>query len=131
MWRYFLIFAASGAGGVLRFWLGGKLQHWAGEGFPWGTLGVNVSGCLGIGFVATAIASAFPVRQEVGLALIAGLFGGYTTFSAFGRETVALWNDGHAARAVAYVAATNLFGILAVCLGAWLAGFLPDKSPGP
>jgi CrcB protein len=131
MTRYLLIFMASGLGGILRFWLGGRIQEWSGPTFPWGTLIVNVSGCLGIGFVSSAFSSAWPIREEYQLAVMIGLFGGYTTFSSFGRESLALIDEGHWTRAAIYIVATNVLGLLAVWIGAGLGGKLPAGSPSP
>lgn len=125
MTRYFLIFLASGLGGVLRFALGSRIQELGGSAFPWGTFAINVSGCLGIGFVSTAFTAAMPIREDLRLAVMVGLFGGYTTFSSFGRETLALVEGGQWTRAILYVIATNAVGLAAVWLGALAAGKLP------
>ena len=60
-----LIFLASGFGGVLRYWFGGLVQSWWGPSFPLGTLVVNVSGCLGIGFFATLFSDPSLIREEL------------------------------------------------------------------
>ncbi len=124
MLKFLLIFAASGLGGVLRYWLGGIVQDWWGPTFPLGTMVINITGCLGIGFFATAFTGTLAVREEYQIAVLVGIFGGYTTFSSFGRETLALLHDGQFARAGAYILLTNAIGLLSVWLGSALAGRL-------
>ena len=121
MVKYILIFLASGFGGTLRYGLGGAIQNWWGPTFPLGTLLINVTGCLGIGFVAAAFSRPVLVREEYQIAVLVGIFGGYTTFSSFGRETLSLVNDGEWLRAGLYVLLTNAVGLSAVWLGAMMA----------
>lgn len=90
--------------------------------FPWPTLGINVAGCFLIGVVA-AIWGRHPGLSPVaGTFLATGLLGGFTTFSAFGLETLAMLRRGDPGGAVAYVAASVLLGLLAVWLGTRAGG---------
>lgn len=89
--------------------------------FPAATLAINVVGCFAIGIVAAAVAAGWGVREDLRLALVFGLLGGFTTFSSFGLETVEMWAAGHHARAVAYVLLSNGLGIGAVVAGMALA----------
>ncbi len=127
MLKYLLIFAASGFGGVLRFGIGGFVQNWWGPTFPLGTLVINVTGCLGIGFFATAFSGSLLIREEYRVAILLGLFGGYTTFSSFGRETLALVHDREWSRAAMYVLLTNAVGMF----GVWLGAAIATKLYGP
>jgi CrcB protein len=61
-----------------------------GSNFPFGTLSVNLLGCLAIGFLAAIFVGPVPLREEYRLGLVVGLLGGFTTFSAFGFETFLL-----------------------------------------
>ncbi|MBC7771930.1 MAG: fluoride efflux transporter CrcB, partial [Pyrinomonadaceae bacterium] len=124
MLTYLLIFLSSGLGGVLRYWLGHLIQKWWGLNFPLGTLLINVAGCLGIGFFATAFSSWLVVREEYRLAVLVGIFGGFTTFSSFGHETINLVRDGELIRAGLYVTLSVVGGLLAVYLGSSLASQL-------
>lgn len=121
MLTYLLIFLSSGIGGVLRFALGGAVQKWWGDSFPLGTLLVNVTGCLGIGFCATAFSSWLHVRDEYKLAVLVGIFGGYTTFSSFGRETIDLMRDGETIRAYLNVVLSVAGSLVAVWVGSVIA----------
>jgi CrcB protein len=113
-----LIFLGAGSGGLLRHWIGGAVQNWWGPAFPIGTLIVNVSGCLAMGFLAALWTGPGAVREELRLAVLVGVLGGYTTFSSFGRETLTLMNDGHWGRAGVYILASVIVSLAAVWIGA-------------
>ena len=89
--------------------------------FPWGTLGVNLAGSCAIGFVLTLAFERGLVAPGLRLFLVTGVLGGFTTFSAFSWESLALVRDGHALAAVGYVAGSLLGGLAAALLGATLA----------
>ncbi|MFO0875345.1 MAG: fluoride efflux transporter CrcB [Phycisphaerales bacterium] len=112
---------------MLRYALGGLIQEWWGATFPVGTLVVNVTGCLAIGFLATAFSGALLVREEYRIAVLAGLLGGYTTFSSFGRETLALVGDGEWGRAGLYV----LLSVAASLLAVWAGAAAATRIYGP
>jgi fluoride exporter len=116
-----LIFLGSGSGGLLRYWLGGVIQNWWGPNFPLGTLVVNVTGCLVMGFLATAWTGPVLIREEYRTAVLVGVLGGYTTFSSFGRETLALLHDGEWWPAGWYVVGSVILSLLAVWVGTVLA----------
>lgn len=116
-----LIFVGSGGGGLLRYWLGGLIQGWWGPAFPLGTLIINVSGCLVMGFLAAAWTGPVLIREEYRQGVLIGVIGGYTTFSSFGREAIALAHDGEWLRAGGYVLGSVALGLLAVWLGAAIA----------
>ncbi len=119
-----VIFLGAGLGGVLRYWLGGIAQHWWGPTFPLGTMMVNISGCLLIGFLATIWTGPILVRDEVRAMVLLGVLGGYTTFSSFGHETLALARDGEWFRAGAYVLGSVVLSLGAVWIGAAAAAKL-------
>lgn len=116
-----LLVAAGGAlGSLARWWLQLATTAALGPAFPWGTLLANVSGCLAIGLAAGwagedgALLDSDFVRHFV----MIGFCGGYTTFSAFGLQTMELLQAGDAARAGFNVAST-----LALCLLATWGGY--------
>jgi CrcB protein len=119
--KLLLVFLASGVGGVLRFTIGGWVQRLGPGIFPFGTLFVNISGCLLIGLLTAAFSGRFLVREEYRIAVLVGLLGGYTTFSTFGLETFALLNDGQYLRAGVNIFASVLLGIAAAWAGYRLA----------
>lgn len=131
MLKLVLIFLAAGVGGILRYTIGGVVQSASGSTFPLGTLVVNVSGCLTIGFLAAAFEGPWLVREETRLTLLIGLLGGYTTFSTFGRETLALLNDGQYAAASANVILSNVLGLGAAWAGWAAATRILGNGGGP
>lgn len=126
--------AVLSAGGVLgvnaRYWLGVWVGRWADPRFPWATFGVNVSGAFAAGFLSAALTARLP-HPHARLFVVVGFLGGYTTFSAFTLEALALWERGSVGRAVAYVVGSLALGLTAVSLGAALAHRLSPESPRP
>jgi CrcB protein len=110
---------AGGFGAVLRHLLAAALQRApvADGAWPWGTLAVNVVGCLAVGALGALFSGLSQVRDEVRLALFVGLLGGFTTYSAFGWDAFVLLSRGHVAKAAGYVLATTALGLLAVWVG--------------
>jgi CrcB protein len=107
----------GGVGSVCRYLLSGWGQRLAGESFPLGTLVVNATGCLLIGLFAAAFGGALIVREEIRLAILVGVLGGFTTFSTFSLETLALINDGQFGRALANVLLSVTVCMVAVWIG--------------
>lgn len=113
-WAAFL--AAAGAGATARHLVDGWLRDRTGGGQPWGTLAVNVSGCLLIG-VLTGLALHGGVDGTPLTVLGTGALGAYTTFSTLTVETLRLAEDGRVAVAAAHVLASLAAGALAAGLG--------------
>lgn len=95
-------------GGIVRYLLSSAIR-WDGHGLPWGTLAVNLLGCLLIGLLA-GILSRHP-SQALNLLLIVGLCGGFTTFSTFSRESLTLLQSGQYAALVTYILLSLIVGI--------------------
>jgi fluoride exporter len=113
-----LAVALGGAlGSVARYLLVLQMTRWLGPVFPWGTLAVNVIGGLVIGLLAEAMALKWSVAPEAKLFLITGILGGFTTFSAFSLEVVALVQRGAVGAALTYVVASVVLSVGAVFLG--------------
>lgn len=121
----FLAIAAGGSvGALLRYSLSGLAQRMTDDAFPVGTLVVNLTGCLVIGFLGALFSGPALVRDEWRLFLLVGLLGAFTTFSTFGFETMALMEDGEWVRAALNLALSNGLGLAAVWLGYRAAGIL-------
>src|SRR4029077_19220937 len=105
MFKQILIVALGGAvGSVLRYKLGGfALHHTQAWNFPVSTFGVNVIGCFVIGVLAALVEHHDLLSPSMRLLLFTGLLGGFTTFSAFGYESVFLLRRGLISVAVGYV----------------------------
>jgi len=118
-----LIVGAGGCcGSILRYKIGALfLHHLAadliGGRFPWATFIVNVVGCLLVGIAAGLIERFGAYNTEMRLLIITGFLGGFTTFSAFGLETVALYRGGSSYLALVNVLGSLLLGLLAVWCG--------------
>ena len=112
-----LMFVGAGFGGVFRYALSGWVQGMSGPSFPTGTLAVNAIGCLLVGFCAAAFAGPLLIREEYRLAIIVGLLGGFTTFSTFGKETLALAADRQWLFFALNLLLNNGLGLLAVWAG--------------
>ncbi len=118
MLTYFWIGIGSALGGMGRYWCSGVIAHAFGETFPWGTIIVNVSGSLVIGFLATLMSpdGRLLVPPDARAFLTIGLCGGYTTFSSFSLQTLNLVRDGEWLWATANV----LFSVILCLAAVWL-----------
>ena len=120
-----LLIALFGAVGTLtRYGLQGVVQIRVGGAFPYGTLLINLTGCLLLGFLGQLTLNRMLIPPEWRVALTVGFFGGYTTFSSFGWETAKMLEDGEWLRATAYVAASVIAGLLLSVTGIHLANKL-------
>lgn len=105
-------------GSVLRYWMGGAVQQLANNpAFPLGTLVVNLAGCLLIGFLSQLADARGIFPPEARLFVFTGLLGGFTTFSAFGNESVNLLRNGDNLSALLNVGIYVFAGLGAVWLG--------------
>lgn len=116
---YLLVGLGSALGGMARYAAAGLFARLFGDAFPWGTLFVNVSGSFIIGLVATlTMADGRMLLGDSGRQLaIIGILGGYTTFSVFSLQTLALFHEGEWLRGVANVAFSLVLCLIAVWLG--------------
>lgn len=117
--KQILIVALGGAlGSVARYKLGGFALHHTGSwNFPISTFSVNVIGCLLIGILAALVEHHDLFSPSVRLLLFTGLLGGFTTFSAFGYESIFLLRRGLLSIAAGYVSLSVAGGLFAVVLG--------------
>lgn len=116
--NHILLVGAGGAlGSVLRYLIGLWMLQRAGPAFPWGTLFVNVTGSFLIGFLAEFIMQKMGASPEMRVFLVTGVLGGYTTFSAFSLDAIALLEHGQTMSGLAYIVASVGLSILAVFAG--------------
>lgn len=111
-----LIALGGAAGSVLRYLIGGRVQHFAPHGYPIGTLFVNVGGCFLIGVFLRYFMN-MQTTAELRAFLIVGFCGGYTTFSTFSYETVGLIKGGEYVRAMSYASLSVILCLLATVAG--------------
>jgi fluoride exporter len=118
---YWLVALGGAAGSVARFGLSTAAQtRWSGA-LPVGTLLVNVTGSVLLGFILRYALDTPAVSPEMRALLTTGFCGGYTTFSTFSYETVALIEDGDWRRAALYVLLSLAVSLAGVWLGMTLA----------
>jgi len=115
--RIALIALMGAVGTLTRYLLQGVVQHRTGWSFPTGTLVVNLSGCLLLGFLGQLTLNRMVISPEWRIAITIGFFGGYTTFSSFGWETAKMLEDGEWLYATAYVGASVVAGLLLTLAG--------------
>ena len=114
-----LVGMGSFIGGICRYLLSMLVQSKFSSSFPYGTLLVNLTGCLLIG-ILFGFFDRNQVSHEWRLLFITGVLGGFTTFSAFSVETYNLIKSGNYGSAILYVALSVILGISLTFLGAWI-----------
>ena len=116
---YLAIALGGSLGAVCRYWVSTSTYAWLGTEFPFGTLMVNVSGSLLMGFLAVLLTEKLAVPEALKLALLVGFLGSYTTFSTFALDGLNWLYNGAWIKVMAYML-ISVFGSL---LGVWL-GYL-------
>ncbi len=111
------VILAGGVGAVLRFLVDGAVARRAGKSFPFGTLAVNISGAVLLGFIGALALDRYA-------ALIAGtaFVGSYTTFSTWMLETQRLGEEHQVRNATANIIVSIVLGIGAALVGQWIGG---------
>ncbi|HEC83657.1 MAG: fluoride efflux transporter CrcB [Candidatus Parabeggiatoa sp. nov. 2] len=120
MTRLLAIAAGGAIGALLRFWVSTSMYALLGREFPYGTLVVNVLGCLLMGFLYVFMLERF-ASVEWRAALLIGLLGAFTTFSTFSLETLNLLQGGEQIKALLNIFVSVLVCLLATWLGMQLA----------
>jgi CrcB protein len=117
MLNYLLVFVGGGLGASARYWLSGWIPGKIESDLPVGTLAVNILGCLLIGLIMSAFEDRFLAQPSIRVFLTIGILGGFTTFSTFSFETVALIRDGEA-----LFATLNILVSIVTCVGGTAVG---------
>ena len=119
--RVFLLIVLGAAGTLARYALQGVVQYRTGPRFPWGTLAVNLGGCLLIGLIGQFALRHLTISPDWRVGVTVGFFGAFTTFSTFGWKTVRMLEDGEWEKAALYVAFSVIGGLILVAAGIKLA----------
>jgi len=114
--RYLLVALGGAAGSVARYWVGGLAPRLLGEAFPYGTLVVNLVGSFLISLVMGVALNSGLLSATVRVFLTTGIIGGFTTYSAFNYETLALLQQ--------RLWLTGGLNVLGTVVGCLLMGFL-------
>ena len=120
---FLLVFIGGGLGALARYSLAGFIYRVFGTSFPYGTLVVNVVGCFLIGLLMIGLEDRWGINPFVRTFLAIGILGGFTTFSAFTFETIALLRNGETLMALANIGLSVM-----LCLGATFAGAIIGKT---
>ncbi len=116
---YLAIALGGSLGAVSRYWVSSKTYLWVGTEFPYGTLMVNISGSLVMGFLAIVLSEKIELPEEIKFALLVGFLGSYTTFSTFALDALQAIQNGALLKVAVYIL-ISVFGSL---LGVWM-GYL-------
>ena len=112
-----IVGTGSFIGGAMRYWLSTLMKSVCGQGFPWGTLMVNLLGCFLFGVVFAVFGKSNATDNTWYLLLTTGICGGFTTFSAFANESVQMLQQGNTWGFVGYVATSLVAGLALIALG--------------
>jgi CrcB protein len=123
MISYLFVAAGGAAGSVARYGFALAVARLTGPGFPFGTVIINIVGSFVIGWFAefTAAYGRHPAGEPTRALVMAGLCGGFTTFSAFSLQTIDLLRGGETLRAIANVGLSVVLCLAATALGMRLA----------
>jgi|HubBroStandDraft_6_1064221.scaffolds.fasta_scaffold373023_3 CrcB protein len=111
------VLIGGAVGSLARLLLGAAIQQRFGLGFPVGTLVINVTGSMLLGFLMRFALDTTAITPVMRALLTTGFCGGYTTFSTFSYETVDLMREGFYARAGVYVVSSVTLGLVATFAG--------------
>lgn len=121
--KYLFIGLGGFLGSISRYWLSTLVHKHAGMDFPYGTLTVNIIGCFAMGLLMTMFQEHFVENPNVRLFLIIGILGGFTTFSSFSFDTLALMKAGNFLSA-----GVNVVVSVTACLSAtWIGYYIGEN----
>lgn len=121
MQRYLLIAIGGALGSIARFWVTSAISSRMGIRFPYGTLIVNLSACLVIGFTLTYMGKRVDLVPGWRFLLPIGFIGAYSTFSTYEWETLSTLRSGAFVLAALYAGGSLILGLIAVWAGSAIA----------
>ncbi len=125
MTPYLLVGIGGALGAMARYGAGVGIGRIAGD-FPLATLLINITGSALMGLLVGWLARTTPAGQnEIRLFVAVGMLGGFTTFSSFSLDTIALVERGEIGQAALYVLASVAVSIAALAAGLWLVRAVP------
>lgn len=124
MQRYLFIAAGGAAGSVLRYWVGSTISGRMGTRFPYGTLVINLTACVVIGFTLTYFGKRADLNPAWRFLIAIGFIGAYSTFSTYEWETLSTMRSGAFMLGALYAAGSMILGLAATWCGTALADLL-------
>jgi fluoride exporter len=118
-----LIILGGGVGSACRYLLSTFANRSLGDSFAWGTMAVNLLGCLAIGFLVGLIDRSL-LPKAYRLLLVTGFLGGFTTFSSFALESVGMFAEGAIGKGLANIAVNVIMGFFLTLAGLFAAAKL-------
>ncbi len=125
MQKYLLIAAGGALGSIARYWVGSTIGSRMGSRFPYGTLVVNLTACIIIGFSLTYLGKRVELSPAWRYLIPIGFIGAYSTFSTYEWETLTTLRSGAFALAALYAVGSLLLGLAATWLGMVFAEAIP------
>jgi CrcB protein len=119
--KYLLIAVGGALGSIARFWVGSTVAGRLGIRFPYGTLIVNITACVIIGFSLTYMSRRADLNPAWRYLIPVGFIGAYSTFSTYEWETLSTLRSGAFFLAALYAGGSFVLGLIAVWGGSWLA----------
>ncbi len=120
MGRFIFVAVGGAIGALSRYWIAGLTHRMFDQGFPWGTLCVNLMGSLVIGLL-WGVSEAIEMSYNMRVFLFLGILGSFTTFSAFSLENFSLLRDGEYGWAALNMFLNVFLGLVLVFSGHWAA----------
>ena len=119
--NYLIVFLGAGIGGTLRYVVNTIALRLPGADYSLGTMAINIVGSFAMGIVAGAFMFKTDLPSSLRLFLATGVLGGFTTFSAFSLDAVAIYQRGEPIMAALYVAGSVILSIAGLWAGLSLA----------
>ena len=121
MQKYLLIAIGGALGSIARYWVGSTIAGRMGIRFPYGTLIVNLTACIIIGFSLTYMSRRADMNPALRYLIPIGFIGAYSTFSTYEWETLSFARSGAFFLAALYAGGSLILGLIAVWGGSWIA----------
>jgi CrcB protein len=122
--KYLFIAAGGAAGSILRYWVGSTISGRMGTRFPYGTLVINLTACVIIGFTLTYFGKRADLNPAWLFLVAVGFIGAYSTFSTYEWETLSTMRSGAFILGAMYAAGSMILGLAATWCGTALADLL-------